>query len=179
MRKYQKGFTIIELMVTLVVLAIVLAIAIPNFSRQVINNNSLALGEEFIAALNFARAEAVKRARSVSICASANSTACGNAANWSDGFIVFTDKAAETASSPEIDVILQVWSDFNQDAVIDVKRNGASQSFIRYTGLGTSARLDDPVTTIQVKMSGCTGEAAKNIRISASGAVAISPDSCQ
>lgn len=179
MRKYQKGFTIIELMVTLVVLAIVLAIAIPNFSRQVINNNSLALGEEFITALNFARAEAVKRARSVSICASANSTACGNAANWSDGFIVFTDKAAETAASPEIDEILQVWGDFNQDAVIDVKRDGTNQSFIRYTGLGTSARLEHPVTTIQVKTTGCTGKAAKDIVINASGAVSVDRVSCQ
>lgn len=179
MRKYQKGFTIIELMVTLVVMGVVLGIAIPSFNQQLLNNNSLALGEELVSAVNFARGEAVKRARNVSICARSDSNTCGSSADWNNGFIVFVDKAAETSASPEIDELLQVWSDLNPNAAIDVRRNGGGQFFIRYTGLGTAARLEHPVTEIEVKTTGCTGEAAKDIVISASGAVSVSPGSCE
>lgn len=179
MHKFQVGFTIIELMVTLVVLGVVLGIAIPSFNQQILNNSSLALGEEVVSAVNFARGEAVRRGRNVTICARADDGSCGSSNDWANGFVVFTDKAAETSNSPEIEEVLQVWSDVNPNAVIDVKRNGIGQFFIRYTGLGTAARLQHPITVMRVQTTGCTGEAAKNIVVSTAGAVTVSRAVCQ
>ena len=89
MQRIHRGFTIIELMITVAIAAIVLAVAIPSFQAQIRNNQSIALGEDFASAINFARSEAVKRATRVSLCASDNGISCGGA--WTDGFIAFVD----------------------------------------------------------------------------------------
>lgn len=83
-----KGFTLIELMVTITVLAILVGIAIPSFRNIIDNNRSLALAQEGQAALQYARSEAVKRKRNVTICRSVNKTACENGTDWSVGWLV-------------------------------------------------------------------------------------------
>jgi type IV fimbrial biogenesis protein FimT len=65
----SRGVTLVELMVTLAVVAIVAAAATPGI-RDFISNNQLTTGtNEFIASLSFARSEAVRRADRVSIVA--------------------------------------------------------------------------------------------------------------
>ena len=83
MLRQIRGFTLIELMVTLTVLAIVLGIAVPSFQKQIINNKSLTFSEEFAAALNYARSQAVKTTKRVSICASSDGATCTG--SWSEG----------------------------------------------------------------------------------------------
>ena len=58
----QKGFTLIELMITAVVLAIVLSIAIPSFSAVLLNNRISATADELHTAVQLARSEEIGRA---------------------------------------------------------------------------------------------------------------------
>lgn len=88
-RNQTAGFSLIELMVTLTIAAIVLGIAIPSFRDMAVRNQLASLNNNLISAINFARSEAVKRGVPVAICHSANKTACGGA--WSDGWIVFVN----------------------------------------------------------------------------------------
>lgn len=67
--KHQSGFTIIELMVTLVVAAIILAIAAPSFRDFIANNRLTTTTNSFITAISFARSEAVKRTSNVQVVA--------------------------------------------------------------------------------------------------------------
>jgi type IV fimbrial biogenesis protein FimT len=88
--KMGKGFTIIELMVTLAVVAITLVIGVPSM-RDMIHNNRLAgQANELIAVMNYAKGEAITRGLRVSICPK---NTAGNAcsADWANGYIAFAD----------------------------------------------------------------------------------------
>src|SRR5690606_41924737 len=111
MRGYKKGFTIIELMVTLAVLAIVLGIAIPSFNTQIQRNGSLGLGEEFVSALNFARTEAIKRRAPVSICASNAAVSACDGTDRSNGWIVFVDEEPEGRANIDVGTELRKWNE--------------------------------------------------------------------
>jgi type IV fimbrial biogenesis protein FimT len=88
----QRGFTLVELVITLVVAAILLAVAVPSFTTLVKNNRMTTQINGLAVSLNLARSEAVKRGVSVTVC-KRNSAGndCNNAGNWQDGWIVFVD----------------------------------------------------------------------------------------
>ena len=64
----QKGFTLIELMVTIAILAIMTAIAIPNFSEWVAKRRVASVAEKVASQIRFARAEAARLNKPVYLC---------------------------------------------------------------------------------------------------------------
>ena len=89
---HEAGFTLIELMVTLAVAAILLAIAVPNFITFIQNNRLTSQGNDLVTALNYARSEAIKRGVRVTVCSRSSDTACvGAGADWTNGWLVFVD----------------------------------------------------------------------------------------
>lgn len=98
-RSTQSGMTIIELMMTLVVAVVLISLAIPNFRLLIQNNRLTSTTNDFIAVINLARAEAVKRGATVLICRTddpqANPPDCQRAnngvfdGNWSTGWLVY------------------------------------------------------------------------------------------
>lgn len=81
-----RGFTLVELLVTMAVAAILLTVAVPNFQMFVLNSRMASQANDLITAFNMARSEAVKRAASVTVCASSNGTSCTG--TWEQGWIV-------------------------------------------------------------------------------------------
>jgi type IV fimbrial biogenesis protein FimT len=65
--KVCRGFTLIELMVTIAVLAILATVGIPGFVDLVQNNRVTTQANELVTALNVGRTEAVKRGRPVQV----------------------------------------------------------------------------------------------------------------
>jgi type IV fimbrial biogenesis protein FimT len=84
------GFTIIELMITLAVIGVLLALAAPSFSDIILSSRLSSYANDFVASTHLARSEAIKRNARVSICVSANGTSC-TTGNWSQGWVVFHD----------------------------------------------------------------------------------------
>ena len=93
-RKAQRGFTLFELLVTLLVMGVLFGIGVPNLLGFVRDNRMAAAANEFVSALYAARSEAVKSQRLVTLCASPNPEAlaptCGAGTG---GFVVFVDDA--------------------------------------------------------------------------------------
>ena len=87
-----RGFTLIELMITLSIAAILAAIAAPSFSTTIQNNRMATQYNELLASLSLARSEAIKRGQRVTTCQSSTGNSCGgSASNWHTGWVVFVD----------------------------------------------------------------------------------------
>lgn len=84
------GFTIIELMVTLVVMAILVTMAAPSFQNFVANQRVKTDTNDLMVSMLFARSEAIKRNEDVTVSAVDN--------NWADGWLV-TDGGGNTLRS--------------------------------------------------------------------------------
>lgn len=82
-RSRNSGFTLIELMVTLVVLGIVAAIGLPNLRDFLVSNRLTGDINSFVGLVNYARSEAISRNQKVIICPKSNGgDACQNSTSW-------------------------------------------------------------------------------------------------
>ncbi len=86
----NSGFSLIELIITLTVAGILLAIAVPNFSGFLARNRLTAQINDFSADLSTARVAAIKHNRIAGVCTSNTGTGCV-AGNWANGWMVFVD----------------------------------------------------------------------------------------
>ena len=106
----QKGLTLIELLVTIAILAILLAIAVPNFITFVQNSRLVGQTNDLVTALNYARSEAIKRGVRVSVCSRLDNTTCSGATvvNWDAGWLVFVNPNNSAVAATTPGTVLQV-----------------------------------------------------------------------
>jgi type IV fimbrial biogenesis protein FimT len=81
------GFTLVELMITLTVAAVLLALAAPSFLDATLGAKLNAYANNFAASAQLARSEAIKRNADVVVCVSTNGTTCATG-GWEQGWIV-------------------------------------------------------------------------------------------
>jgi type IV fimbrial biogenesis protein FimT len=97
----QRGFTMIELMVTVAVLAVLTAIALPNFRDFMRRNAVTSHTNEMLGDLLYARQTATTEMSIVSLCASASpassSPTCSGDGNYAQGWIIYKAPAAGDA----------------------------------------------------------------------------------
>lgn len=129
----NKGFTLIELMITLIIFSIVVALGAPSFSRMITNNAVNTDRDTLFNSLVYARTEAIKRSETVSICKSVNLTACDSSASWTDGWVVFEDSNGDGAATG--DTILRVHEALKRN--ISVTFSGGDS--VTFDGLGRAA----------------------------------------
>ena len=101
------GFTIVELGITLAVVAIIAVLAGSSFMTMLRRNRISTAAREFVAAANLARSEAIRRGGPVTLCRSADGLSHAPAGNLDQGWIVFADPDGD-ATVDAGDEILQV-----------------------------------------------------------------------
>lgn len=87
----HRGFTVIELVVTVALVAILAAIAVPAYTTMMTNNRMVGEINDFVGSLHFARSEAIKRGVDVTVCKSLDEQLCTTAGDWSQGWVIFQD----------------------------------------------------------------------------------------
>jgi len=134
--KNQKGFTLIELMVTVAVAIILLGVGIPLFDTMLANNRAITQTNMFVTALNLAKSEAVSKNITSTICADADgdpaTLVCGVAANydWTNGWFVFNDLDADGQRDND-ETVIKIWEPLSADT--DVL---ATVPFVSFNSLG-------------------------------------------
>ena len=86
-----RGFTIIELMIVMVVLAALIAIAAPSLRTMIVGNAVRSVTGDLQSDIAMSRSEASKRSQRVVLCASTDQNTCTGSTNWALGWISFID----------------------------------------------------------------------------------------
>jgi type IV fimbrial biogenesis protein FimT len=106
--RYYRGFTLIELFVTIVVVSIVAAIALPSFRPMLQNMRIRSEASDLAAAINLGRSEAIKLQTVVILCVRSGTTeTCGAGSNWASGWLLFVDKNGDGNYAEANDLMLR------------------------------------------------------------------------
>ncbi len=115
-RGLSRGFTLVELAITVTVLAVLMGLAAPLFNEVINSNRLTGNANELVAAVQIARSEAIRGNVRTSLCQSTDGANCSNASPWR-GWIVFADAngdnvadAAEIVRAGIIEAPVQVLS---------------------------------------------------------------------
>ncbi|MFT7286846.1 MAG: type IV fimbrial biogenesis protein FimT [Halieaceae bacterium] len=94
----QGGFTLLELMMVLVLVAVLFGVGAPSFQNSLQRNRFSSAYNEMFSILRVARAEAITRVRPVALCPSVNLVSCSGSA-WEAGALVFVDDGAGSGTA--------------------------------------------------------------------------------
>jgi type IV fimbrial biogenesis protein FimT len=93
--KASRGLTLIELLVTIAVAAVLLSIAVPSFRTLILNTRRADITNNLSVSMTLARNESLKRGRSARVCAATSAATLGNntcatgaESNWANGWTV-------------------------------------------------------------------------------------------
>ncbi len=133
----QNGFTLYELLITVVIAGIILSIGVPNMVEFRANSRMTATANDLHSAFHMARSEAARAKSNITICSSTDAldpnADCGG--TFADGWIVFHDDNGDIARDPATEPLLRT-----HDAVptqISISTPGMGQYFsFAATGLG-------------------------------------------
>ncbi|AVO42116.1 GspH/FimT family pseudopilin [Simplicispira suum] len=140
-RPHEQGFTAIELMVVVAIVAILAALAGPSFRDLIDGWRVRSAVEEITSTIYYARSEAIKRGGRVSV---RKNCGVGTAQEWKCGWIVFTDtneNGVLNTGGANPDVILQTYS-AQQGVNVNHLRNSAFFTLNRWgqiNGLGAAS----------------------------------------
>lgn len=102
-RSQESGFSIVELAVTVAIVAIVAAVAFPNFQTVLRTNRVASSSNELASSLSLARIEAMRSPGGAGLCASSDGSACGT--DWNAGWMIWVDNNGngdrDTGTTPE------------------------------------------------------------------------------
>jgi type IV fimbrial biogenesis protein FimT len=112
-RKKQRGLTLVELLGTISIIAVVNSLAGPTLGETVKRNQLRSQAERVMTTLNLARSEAVKRNQPVSVCRSEDGETCSG--GWSDGWIVFSNLDGDNAVDVGTDEVIRVYDGLAED----------------------------------------------------------------
>ncbi len=87
----SNGFTLVELMVALAMVAILSAVAVPSFNSMLLRSGVRSASSDFGTDLNVARAEAIRVGGRVSLCPRDTPTALACGTDWRNGWLVFRE----------------------------------------------------------------------------------------
>lgn len=161
------GFTLLELIITILMASILLGVAAPSIWSVIESNRAAAASNELITSLNAARGNAVSRRRNVSLCTSGNGATCRAAAdtnytNWHAGWLSKLDATGE---------ILDVNEGLNS-----TYQMSSTSNTIVFDPSGAITALAQ--VTFNLTIPSCSGDKQRNIFVSTTGRISVRRVNC-
>jgi len=181
------GFTLVELLVTISIAAILLSVAVPSFQDFFRNSRLASQSNDLLASLALSRSEAIRRGGRVTLCprdpAEATPT-CKADGNWADGWIVFADiqdgrsgRAGATGTINGNDVVIRVVNGLPTGSTL-----GSGDSFDSWltfgaygAGIGSDGDADG---TADSTFTLCYSGQSRVITVLPSGATRVTQGTC-
>jgi type IV fimbrial biogenesis protein FimT len=133
----ETGFTLYELMITLLIVGVVLSFGLPNLRGVAANSRITTAANDLHASFQLARSEAVRAKSNVTICASADpldpGSDCGG--SWDQGYIVFLDDDGDLARNGANESVLRAHGPIDSELTLAVANDATYFSYAP-TGLG-------------------------------------------
>lgn len=176
-----RGFGLIELMITISMIAVLTAIALPSYSYMIRGNRIVTQTNDFLSALNFARNESITRSRGVTLCAADTRdgtvpTACGTSTDWVKGWMVFVDDTAGAGGTPtaiDSDAVLRTWVGNEHNTFSPLTNN----AFVRFNPRGLTNMTADISFRLKPE-SGCSNRQQRLITVTTLGRSSSSKEDC-
>ena len=138
----NRGFTLIDLLVTLSITAIILAVGVPSFFDFIEKNRTTLAVNKMVGAINFARVEAISYGQTVTLCPQLEELHCGK--DWSTGVIVFIDREAN-GKIDEADQVIRVFESFTKGSAAKWSSFG-SNNYLRFRADGSTINQNGSFT---------------------------------
>lgn len=164
----SSGVTLIELMVTLSILAILMALAVPSYQGLIASSRLSSASADFSTTLAQARQSAIKSGHRITVCKSADGAACAESGNWEQGWILFNDfnRSGTTASVVTVDgvadTVISTFPSLPSDLVM--KGNTPVASYISFSADGLSKTMSGGALLGTVRLCSTSGYLADDKR---------------
>lgn len=167
----NKGFTLIEMMVTVAIIAVFATVAVPSFGSLIEANRLTTQTNSLITSIAFARHEAVMRGQVTSIAALDPSSSSNE---WGKGWRVFIDANGNTQfDNGELE--LRLVDKLDNTTVFDSLDN---VSVLSFGNRGLPSPAGQPARTFRVKATSCSGEKANTVTMTAIGGTSSKKSNC-
>lgn len=130
----QKGMTIFEMMIALLVIGILSGYAIPNYRNLKMNQAMTQSINQLVAGINYARNQSIIRTEQIVVCPSAALLSCSADSDWHNGWMVFIDQNKDRQFNGADEIIA---SESRMTATLEAT-SSAYRKLIRYDNMGAS-----------------------------------------
>ena len=172
--EYYAAFTLIELIMTMALAAIILTLGVPSFQEIIRNNRLATIANDFIGSLHLTRSEAIKRGLRVTLCKSADGVACANSGGYEQGWLIFVDLNNNTVVEAN-EPIIRVFSAISSDRTT-LTGNAPVARYISYVATGTTQLTSGSFQAGTVTL--CDAPKARQIVINTTGRVRLEQTNC-
>lgn len=177
----DSGFTLVELLITIVVLTILLATGVPAFKDFIKNNRVTAQTNNLVSAIQLARSEALKRGTDMVVCASDDQATCTGKDTWAAGWIVFSDFDPSDGADPDVgtgkcldteDCIMAIRTGLPEGSTLTTDADNVRFLPTGLSGVGAEVELT-------LKAKNCEKNQARKVKVTKQGHTVVSTcESC-
>lgn len=149
-----RGFTLVELMTVIALIAIIVGIGVPNFRSFIVSQRLGSTSNEFLYALALTRSEAIQRGTRVDMTPinayyrsqHGHDDNAASTQDWSAGWIIFVNKHHDTNTEYDAgDTLILVHDALDTGIAIKATLTDSSRPYIAYNGMGRSQTNGNPL----------------------------------